>query len=83
MMSGRAVIPPLHPGSHAVQPLTDRAVVSKLAQTKVAILGAGRGGTALLDLLHLIPSIEIIGISDRDPGRARTHAGEKPPYPGR
>src|SRR4026209_1940584 len=67
MMLGRAVIPPLHPGSHAVQPLTDRAVVSKLAQTKVAILGAGRGGTALLDLLHFIPSIEIIGISDRDP----------------
>ena len=61
------MIPPLHPGSHAVQPLTDRAVASKLAQTKVAILGAGRGGTALLDLLHLIPSIEIIGISDRDP----------------
>ena len=62
------MIPPLHPGSHAVQPLTDRAVVSKLAPTKVAILGAGRGGTALLDLLHLIPSIEIVGISDRDPG---------------
>ena len=51
-----------------MQPLTDRAVVSKLAPTKVAILGAGRGGTALLDLLHLIPSIEIVGISDRDPG---------------
>ena len=61
------MIPPLHPGSHAVQPLTDRAVVSKLAPTKVAILGAGRGGTALLDLLHLIPSIEIVGILDRDP----------------
>ena len=51
-----------------MQPLTDRVVVSKLAPTKVAILGAGRGGTALLDLLHLIPSIEIVGISDRDPG---------------
>ena len=51
-----------------MQPLTDRTVVSKLAPTKVAILGAGRGGTALLDLLHLIPSIEIVGISDRDPG---------------
>ena len=51
-----------------MQPLTDRTVVSNLAPTKVAILGAGRGGTALLDLLHLIPSIEIVGISDRDPG---------------
>ena len=48
-------------------PLTDRPVMSKLAPTKVAILGAGRGGTALLDLFHLIPSMEIIGISDRDP----------------
>ena len=35
--------------------------------TKVAILGAGRGGCALLDLLHHIPSIEIVGIADRDP----------------
>jgi two-component system, NtrC family, sensor kinase len=58
---------PFHPGSHAVQPMTDRMVASPLAPTKVAILGAGRGGTALLDLLHLIPSIEIVGISDRDP----------------
>ncbi|MCE9535802.1 MAG: hypothetical protein K8R65_05260, partial [Nitrospirae bacterium] len=45
--------------------------------TKVAILGAGRGGRALLDLLHQIPSIEIVGIADRDPAapglqRART-----------
>ena len=35
--------------------------------TRVAILGAGRGGRALLDLLHQIPSIEIVGIADRDP----------------
>lgn len=35
---------------------------------KVGILGAGRGGTALIDLLHQIPSIEIVGIADRDPG---------------
>lgn len=51
-----------------MQAVTDTWGVSKLAATKVAILGAGRGGTALLDLLHLIPSIQIIGISDRDPG---------------
>src|SRR6185295_11260934 len=36
-------------------------------QTRVAILGAGRGGRALLDLLHHIPSIEIVGIADRNP----------------
>jgi signal transduction histidine kinase len=36
--------------------------------TKVAILGAGRGGTALLDLLHQIRTIEIVGIADQNPG---------------
>lgn len=35
--------------------------------TKVAILGAGRGGTALLELLHQIHTIEIVGITDRNP----------------
>ena len=35
--------------------------------TKVAIVGAGRGGKALLDLFHQISSIEIVGIADRDP----------------
>ncbi len=35
--------------------------------TKVAILGAGRGGTALLNLLHQIPAIEIVGIADCNP----------------
>lgn len=54
-------------GGMPVQHLTDRAVTAKLAPTKVAILGAGRGGTALLDLLHQIPSIKIVGIMDRDP----------------
>lgn len=34
--------------------------------TKVAILGAGKGGTALLGLFSQIPGIEIIGISDKD-----------------
>lgn len=34
---------------------------------RVAIIGAGRGGTALLDLLHQIGTIEIVGITDRDP----------------
>ncbi len=39
-------------------------------RTKVAILGAGRGGTALLDLLHQIQAIEIVGITDRNPNAA-------------
>ena len=35
--------------------------------TKVAIVGGGRGGTALLELFHQIPTIELIGIADHDP----------------
>lgn len=45
--------------------------------TKVAILGAGKGGTALLDLLYQMPDIEVIGIADKDPqapGLARARA---------
>ncbi|MDF0643100.1 MAG: ATP-binding protein [Nitrospira sp.] len=49
-----------------MQNLTDSAVVATIAPTKVVILGAGRGGIALLDLLYQIPSIEIIGITDCD-----------------
>ena len=41
-------------------------------QTKVAILGAGRGGRALVDLLHHVPSIKIVGIADRNPAGTRT-----------
>lgn len=34
---------------------------------RVAIVGGGRGGTALLDALHQIGTIEIAGITDKDP----------------
>jgi signal transduction histidine kinase len=34
---------------------------------KVAILGAGKGGIALLDLLSRIPGIDIVGIADKNP----------------
>lgn len=34
---------------------------------RVAIVGGGRGGTALLDALHQIGTIEIVGITDKDP----------------
>jgi signal transduction histidine kinase len=39
----------------------------------VAILGAGRGGTALLDLLHQIRMIEIVGIADQNPAAPGLH----------
>ena len=35
--------------------------------TKVAIVGAGKGGTALLELLHQIPDVELVGITDQNP----------------
>lgn len=46
--------------------------------TKVAILGGGRGGMALLTLLGFLPEIEIAGIADKNPqapglARAREH----------
>jgi two-component system, NtrC family, sensor kinase len=55
--------------------------------TKVAIVGAGKGGIALLELLHQIPDVDIVGIADKDPSapglqRARElsiHVTEKVP----
>ena len=49
-----------HPGIEIEQAPTPRPM-------RVAIVGAGRGGTALLDLLHQIGTIEIVGITDKDP----------------
>lgn len=50
---------------HAIPP--DRPDGQTFAATKVAIVGAGRGGTVLLELFHQIPSITVVGIVDRDP----------------
>ncbi len=33
----------------------------------IAILGAGRGGSALLEILRRLPRIDILGIADKDP----------------
>jgi len=43
------------------------ASVTPTPATRVAIIGAGRGGTALLDLLHQLRTIEVVGIMDRNP----------------
>lgn len=66
--AGRSVSCPSPPALGA--PTTDRKevmLIESTAPTKVAILGAGRGGTALLDLLHQIRTIEVVGIADLDP----------------
>lgn len=36
-------------------------------RTKIAIVGGGKGGTALLNLLVQLPEVEIIGIADKNP----------------
>ncbi len=38
---------------------------SSTQRTKIAILGAGKGGKALLGLLSHLPGVEIVGISDK------------------
>lgn len=43
------------------------AVIMMLDSTNVAILGAGKAGTLLLDLLHQLPGLSIVGITDKDP----------------
>jgi signal transduction histidine kinase len=59
-------------GMAATSPTTDSPELelkqaSAAFPMRVAIIGAGRGGTALLDVLHQIGTIEIVGIMDKDP----------------
>ncbi|MBH0199550.1 MAG: Gfo/Idh/MocA family oxidoreductase [Nitrospira sp.] len=57
--------------------------VPALLPMRVAIIGAGRGGMALLDVLHQIRTIKIVGIADRDPsapGLTRAHELNVPVY---
>ncbi len=35
-------------------------------KTSIVILGAGKGGTALLELFNRLPSVEVVGIADQD-----------------
>ncbi len=37
-------------------------------QTKIALLGAGKGGTAFLDVFSHLPSVQVVGIYDKIPG---------------
>jgi two-component system NtrC family sensor kinase len=55
------------PNAHLRQESERIASVSVSPPIKVAIVGAGRGGTALLDVLHQIGTIDIVGIMDQDP----------------
>ncbi len=44
----------------------EEPVPSNLEPIKIVILGAGKGGTAFLELLSHLPEIEIVGIADKD-----------------
>lgn len=37
------------------------------ARMKLAILGAGKGGDALLEMFSHLPEVEIVGVADKDP----------------
>lgn len=49
------------------QPDGNTASTDAAPSINVAVIGAGRRGVAVLELLHRIPSINIVGITDRDP----------------
>ena len=36
--------------------------------TRIILIGAGRGGRALIELCHQDPTIEIVGVADKDEG---------------
>ncbi len=36
--------------------------------TRIILIGAGRGGRALVELLHRNPGVEIVGVADKDEG---------------
>ena len=53
--------------SHRQTEHQDSNPVSAPSPMRVAIIGAGRGGMALLDALHQIRTIQIVGIVDQNP----------------
>jgi transcriptional regulator with GAF, ATPase, and Fis domain len=42
------------------------AVESRLAMTRVILIGAGSGGKALVELFHKDPTVEIVGVVDKN-----------------
>lgn len=62
--AGTATTPNLAPGTIESE-RSARSVAPP--PIRVAIVGAGRGGTALLEVLNQIRTVEIVGLTDRDP----------------
>lgn len=77
--TGATSSPPVHAGTMGER-IESASVPLPM---RVAIIGAGRGSTALLDGLHQIGTIEIVGIADRNPsapGLTRAHELKVPVY---
>jgi len=36
--------------------------------TRMILIGAGRGGRALVELFHKDPTVEVVGVADKDEG---------------
>jgi len=47
------------------------------SRTRIVIIGAGKGGTALLELFIRLPHVEIVGIADMNPGAPGLHRAEE------
>jgi transcriptional regulator with PAS, ATPase and Fis domain len=43
-------------------------VIFRTIMTRIILIGAGRGGRALVELFHKYPNIEIVGVADKDEG---------------
>jgi len=55
-------------GQHSVsQQGGNEAVAVSKSQTHIIILGAGKGGTALLESFLNLPGVRVLGIADKDP----------------
>ena len=46
--------------------LADERIMNNPDRTSIVILGAGKGGTALLELFTRLPGVEVVGIADQD-----------------
>jgi|CXWL01.1.fsa_nt_gi signal transduction histidine kinase len=66
--------------TNSTMPGTSTTALAALPQgiraVKVAILGGGTGGTALLDLLTHCPNVEVVGLADQNPDAPGVHRAQ-------
>jgi two-component system NtrC family sensor kinase len=59
---------PREPNSVPHQEGGNETVGASSSETNIIILGAGKGGTALLESFLNLPEVRVLGIADKDPG---------------